>query len=163
MTKHEEIFRSCVHLAKEVELMLELRFLYIPDPPDSRQIAINKDLRDLKMIPLARGMPSMLMYVLVKNPDNKIRVGEFKKKFESNSSNIFFQYLLETINQRPDLFILERGDRPRDNDVYLMNIRLNPKICKDFIVYDYNLRDSRKFQDLHLRKDYIDSISQFTN
>ena len=139
--------------------MLELRFLYIPDHSDKRQIAINKELNNLKMIPLARGMSSMLMYVLMNAPDNQVRVGEFKKHFTC-SMEVYISNVLETLNQRPDLFILENTSK--DNDFYLMHITLNPNICKDFIVYDYTLRDLRKSQDLHLRKDYIDSISQFT-
>lgn len=157
--EHEDIFRGVEKLARSVELMFEMHFLYFDETADADIIRINQEILNLPMIPLAKGMPSLLMYYLaIKSSTQTVTVNEFFGRFQDISKNEFCTALIDCLNRRPDLFLLEKDN---SNILWNMRIKKNPKIYQAFVCYDYILRDLRRAKDLHLRQDYIDSVSQF--
>lgn len=163
MEDYEVIFRSCSTFARDIELMLENKFIFIihntDTPADGPTIKINPEVLTFEMLPLAQGTPSTIMFLIMRRQEKSISIEELSEYYTCDESTLITQVLNE-INNRPDLYILENPQRT--SNLYDMSIRLNPKVCTKFIVFEYKLQDLRCAADLHLKNNnMIDSISQF--
>lgn len=115
--------------------MTDLKFLNYRKNSSS-SITINPEVLSFKMLPLAPGLPSSIMYSFTKR---KIwRVLDLRRTFQNCEDDAFYGQLIEFINDNPDLVILRANNFTKLPDMYLEK---NPRVSLKFCVYNFDISE----------------------
>uniref|UniRef100_A0A7E4W3R4 TBC domain-containing protein n=1 Tax=Panagrellus redivivus TaxID=6233 RepID=A0A7E4W3R4_PANRE len=159
----EPIFLDVVPLVGCLDIMLAWDFLRLKpgrdDEPDI--ITLNPLVTKLTMTPLGVGMPSVLFFALTEQ-FSRLAISDLCASIDVPQPQAI-ELLLDTINKRPDLYILSAPSRRGTEPVMFIDcfVQLNPRVVPLSALYNYKLNDLSFFEELKLRKDDVDSVSQF--